>query len=160
MANNNYINNKILERELSILHDTYNDDVKRIMDEKKLNKKEAKKLAKGYISEELGEMFLKIAYNLINKNNFNNYTFREEMIGLGVEYLCRFAKNFDATNPKSNGFSYCTQICYNGFIQSITKENKRTQLKDKIIKESMLKSELDKWTQQEKGHIYEDDDLW
>jgi len=60
------------------------------MKEMKLTEKEAKKIAKGTISDELGEMFLQIAYNLINKNNFNNYTFKEEMIGLGIEYLCRF----------------------------------------------------------------------
>jgi hypothetical protein len=143
---NNYIDNNLLEKELSHLHDTYKADVKRVM--------------KGLITDDLGEMFLKIAYNLINKNNFNKYTFKEEMIGLGVEYLCRFAKNFDASNPKANGFSYCTQICSNGFIQSITKEKKRSALKDKIIKASMEKTEQEKWHQKEKGHYYEDDDMW
>jgi len=53
-----------------------------------------------------------------------------------------------------------TQICSNGFIQAITKEKKRTTLKDKIIKEAMEKTELEKWTSKEKGFKYEDDDMW
>jgi hypothetical protein len=82
------------------------------------------------------------------------------MIGLGIEYMCRFAKSFDIDNPKSNGFSYCTQICSNGFIQCIKKEKKRLDIKDKIIKRSMEKSELEKWNTETKGYLYEDDDMW
>jgi hypothetical protein len=156
----NYIDGKKLEEELSILNQTFNDNVDEIMKEKKIDRKKAEKLAKGFISDDLGEMFLKIAYNLANKNNFNNYTYKEEMIGLGVEYLCRFAKKFDKDNPKANGFSYCTQICYNGFIQAITKEKKRSELKDALIKKAMEKSELEKWQQDEKGFMYEDDGDW
>jgi hypothetical protein len=154
----NYIDGEKLKEELTLLSETFKKDVKRIIDEEKINKKAAEKKAKGFISNELGEMFLKIAYNLSNKNNFNNYTYKEEMIGLGIEYLCRFAKKFDKDNPKANAFSYCTQICYNGFIQAITKEKKRTELKDNIIKKAMEKSEMEKWQQEEKGFLYEDDD--
>ena len=143
--NTNYIDGDELEKELSHLSDTFNIDVKRIMKELKIGKKAAEKKAKGEITDELGEMFLKIAYNLANKSNFNNYTYKEEMIGLGIEYLCRFAKKFDKNNPKANAFSYCTQICYNGFIQAITKEKKRSELKDVIIKKAMEKTELERW---------------
>jgi hypothetical protein len=103
-------------------------------------------------------MFINIAYNLANKNNFNNYTYKEEMIGLGIEYLCRFARKYDKDNPKANPFSYCTTICYHGFQQAITKEKKKSELKDKIIKQAMEQSEQDKWFKEEKGFIYEDDD--
>ena len=145
MSKRNYIDNKLLEQELVKLSDSFKADTERIMREKKINKKDAEKLAKGVISEELGEMFLKIAYNLSNKSNFNNYTFKEEMIGLGIEYLCRFSKRYDANNPKANPFSYCTQICFNGFVQYLKKEKNRIELKDKLIKEAMLDSELAKW---------------
>jgi hypothetical protein len=152
-----YIDGKKLEQELSVLNKTFNDNVHEIMRERKIARKAAEKEAKGYISDDLGEMFLKIAYNLANKNNFNNYTYKEEMIGLGVEYLCRFAKKFDKDNPKANGFSYCTQICYNGFIQAITKEKKRSELKDKLIKKAMEKTEQERWLEEERDFLYEDD---
>jgi hypothetical protein len=143
----NYIDGESLKNELTYLSETFKADVKRVMDEEKIALKPAEKKAKGIISDELGEMFLKIAYNLANKNNFNNYTYKEEMIGLGIEYLCRFAKKFDKDNPKANAFSYCTQICYNGFIQAITKEKKRSELKDTLIKKAMEKTELERWNE-------------
>lgn len=149
----NYIDNRELEKELTIFSGTFKKEVQRIMKEDKLKRKAAEKKANGYISEELGEMFLKIANNLINKNNFNNYTFRDEMIGLGIEYLCRFAKKFDKKKANCNGFSYCTQICFHGFVQSITKENKRISLKDKLIKEAAWETELEKWTRNEHSII-------
>jgi len=158
MSKNYYIDNKKLETELSCFSDTFKKEVKRIMKEDKIAKKTAEKKAKGYISEELGEMFLAIAYNLSNKNNFNNYTYKEEMIGLGVEYLCRFAKRFDS-KKSHNAFSYCTQICYNGFVQAIIKETKRSKLKDCLIKDAMVKSELEKWQQDERDFMYDDNDL-
>jgi len=156
--NTNYIDNDKLEFHLDVLHQTYIEDLNNITDEiLSKNKgmdseeatKKAKKIARGYISEELGMMFLKIANNYINRNNFNKYTnaYRDEMIGLGIEYLCRFSKTFDKTNDKCNGFFFCTKICHNAFIQAITKEKKKSKLKDDIIKEAMnMSSESDKWT--------------
>jgi hypothetical protein len=149
MNKTNYIDAQELKKELTHLSETFKADVKRIMDEEKILLKAAEKKARGEITDELGEMFLKIAYNLANKNNFNNYTYKEEMIGLGIEYLCRFAKKFDKNNPKANAFSYCTQICYNGFIQAITKEKKRSELKDKLIKQAMEKTELERWNEEQ-----------
>jgi hypothetical protein len=158
--NTNYIDGKKLHIELVKLSNSFKADVSRVMKEKKISKKEAEKLSKGIISEELGEMFLKIAYNLANKNNFAGYTYKEEMIGLGIEYLCRFSKKFDETNPKANAFSYCTQICANGFIQVLKKEQKKSDLKDILIKEAMNKSELEKWQYEEKRYLHEDNDSW
>jgi len=156
----NYINNELLEKELIVFSETYKKEVKRLRKEEKLPLKLASKQARGYISEELGEMFLKIAYNLINKNNFNNYTYRDEMIGLGIEYLCRFAKKYDKTRVNNNGFCYCTQICYNGFLQVIEKERKKSSLKDSIIRESMMESELEKWSKTEMRYLNEGSDNW
>jgi hypothetical protein len=149
----NYIDNKLLEIELIKFSSSFNEEVDRIRKETKQSLKDAKKAATGYISEELGTMFLQIAYNLINKSNFNNYTYRDEMLGLGIEYMCRFAKNFDRTKTNANGFSYCTQICFNGFIQAITKEKKRSALKDDMIKDSMYDTELDKWNKSKLNNI-------
>jgi len=154
--NKNYIDNKLLEKELIYLSETFKKDAERIMKKKKINKKDAEKQAKGIISEDLGEMFLGIANNLANKSNFNNYTYKEEMIGLGLEYLCRFAKRYDYTNANANAFSYCTQICYNGFIQCIKKENDRAKMKDKMIKESMHETEQEKWEKSKSEYRHEE----
>jgi len=109
------------------------------------------------VSENLGEMFIKVANNLINKRNFINYTFRDEMIGRGLLFLCKYAKNFDEHNEKANGFAYVSQICYHGFVQCIKEESKHSTIKDNLIKKSMEKSELEKFMDQ--GSDFTDDVL-
>jgi hypothetical protein len=103
------------------------------------------KKAKGDCSEDLGLMFLKIVDGIGNKKNFINYTYKEEMKGLGTEFLCKYGKKFDFNHPKANAFSYLSQICSHGFVQCITKEKKQSEMKDKLIKRSMETSEQDKW---------------
>lgn len=104
--------------------------------------------ARGHISEELGEMFLKVAKGIGNKKNFINYTYKEEMMGLGIEFLCKYAKKFKYELPKANAFAYLSQICKNGFIQSINKEKKQSKMKDTLIKQSMHCSESEKWSRE------------
>ena len=111
--------------------------------------KVAKKKAKGKISEELGMMFYLIATNYINKPSFNRYTYRDEMVSQGIEYLCRFSKTYDKDNPKANGFAYCTRICHNAFVQFIKKEGKQTEMKDRIIKEAAHEKEIEKWAKRQ-----------
>ena len=111
--------------------------------------KEAYKEANGVISDRLGEMFLMLANNLSCKKNWIGYTYREDMIGKGVYFLCKYAHNFDKNNKKANAFAYVTQICKNGFIQVWEKEEGQSSLKDKLIKDSMEKPELDKWLEED-----------
>ena len=156
-----YVDAKKLEIELIRFSESFKKDVQRVMTDLKITDlKAAEKKSQGFISEELGEMFLKVAYNLANKHNFSNYTYKEEMIGLGIEYLCRFAKKFDKTKKNANAFAYCTQICTNGFLQAMEKEKKKANFKDKLIKEAMRETELERWTKKERGSVYENDDNW
>lgn len=107
--------------------------------------KKAYKDAHGIISDKLGEMFLKLAEKLSSKKNWIGYTYKDEMVGKGILFLCKYAHGFNKYHPKSNAFAYVTQICKNGFIQVLQKEEKQSHLKDKMIKNSIDKSELDKW---------------
>jgi len=84
------------------------------------------------VTEYMGECFYKIATHLSYRPNFINYTYREEMIGDGIENCIRYAKNFNPEKSK-NPFAYFTQIIYYAFIRRITKEKKQTQIKQKII---------------------------
>jgi len=91
------------------------------------------------ITDYMGECFYKIATHLSYRPNFINYTYREEMIGDGIENCIRYAKNF---NPEksTNPFAYFTQIIYYAFIRRITKEKKQTSIKQKIIDNTALKT--------------------
>lgn len=89
------------------------------------------------VSDYIGECFLKIAQHLSYKPNFINYTFKEEMIGDGIENCLQYVNNFNPEKSK-NPFSYFTQIIYYAFIRRIQKEKKQTHTKHKIIEKSMM----------------------
>ena len=89
------------------------------------------------VTDYIGECFLKIAQHLSYKPNFINYTYKEEMIGDGIENCLQYVNNFNPEKSK-NPFSYFTQIIYYAFIRRIQKEKKQTHVKHKIIEKSMM----------------------
>ena len=91
------------------------------------------------IPEYIGECFYKIATHLSYRPNFINYTYREEMIGDGIENCIQYAKNFNPEKSK-NPFAYFTQIIYYAFLRRITKEKKQQSIKQKIIDNDTLKT--------------------
>ena len=90
------------------------------------------------IPEYIGECFYKIATHLSYRPNFINYTYREEMIGDGIENCIQYAKNFNPEKSK-NPFAYFTQIIYYAFLRRITKEKKQQSIKQKMIDNDTLK---------------------
>ena len=91
------------------------------------------------VTEYIGECFYKIATHLSYRPNFINYTYREEMIGDGIENCIRYAKNFNPEKSR-NPFAYFTQIIYYAFIRRITKEKKQSAIKQKIIDNTSMKT--------------------
>ena len=87
------------------------------------------------VTEYMGECFYKIATHLSYRPNFINYTYREEMIGDGIENCIRYAKNFNPEKSK-NPFAYFTQIVYYAFLRRIAKEKRQMDIKQKILEKS------------------------
>ncbi len=84
------------------------------------------------VTNYIGECFLKIATHLSYRPNFINYTYRDEMIGDGIENCLQYVKNFNPEKSK-NPFAYFTQIIYYAFLRRIQKEKKQSHVKNKII---------------------------
>ena len=80
------------------------------------------------VHNKLGECFLLISRNLLNKPKFINYTQdrKDEMISDAVFYMCRYIDKFDTT--KTNPFAYFTTIAVNAFLQYINSQNKRAKM--------------------------------
>lgn len=78
----------------------------------------------------IGECFMKIANGLSSKPNFMNYSYRDEMIGDGIENCLMYFENFDPEKSQ-NPFAYFTQIIYYAFIRRIQKEKKQLYIKYK-----------------------------
>lgn len=93
------------------------------------------------VPEYIGQCILLIAQNLARKPNFMNYSFKEEMIGDGVENCLMYIGNF---NPEkyANPFAYFTQIIYYAFLRRIQKEKKQTYIKHKVMTHDMVFNNL------------------
>lgn len=117
--NNHYIDNK--------------EFLQSLIDYKKLVKKaEKNNEERPQVPEYIGDCFIKIANHLAYKNNFINYSFREDMVLDAIENCLTYMDNFDP-KKSSNPFAYFTQITYYAFIRRIQKEKKHLQTKYKYI---------------------------
>jgi hypothetical protein len=96
----------------------------------------------------IGECFFKIADHLSRKPNFVSYSFREEMIGDGIENCLQYFRNFNP-DKSNNPFAYFTQIIYFAFLRRIQKEKKQLYVKYKATQQFGIF---------ESGEMYEDSD--
>ena len=94
------------------------------------------------VTNYIGECFLKIANHLSFRPNFINYTFRDDMIGDGIENCLQYMDNFNPDKSK-NPFAYFTQIIYYAFIRRIQKEKKQIQIKSKLIANTGVENMMD-----------------
>lgn len=85
----------------------------------------------------IGECFLKIANHLSYRPNFINYTYKDDMISDGIENCLQYMDNFDP-EKSNNPFAYFTQIIYFAFVRRITKENKQSKIKEKLLASSNI----------------------
>lgn len=95
----------------------------------------------------IGQCFLKIAEHLSRKPNFVSYSFREEMVGDGIENCLMYFRNFDPARGK-NPFAYFTQIIYFAFLRRIAKEKKQLYVKYKATQQFGILDE---------GELFEDE---
>ena len=70
------------------------------------------------VSNYIGECLLSIAQHLAHKSNFNNYSFKDEMVSDGIENALRYVDNFNS-DKYSNPFAYFTQIIFFAFLRRI-----------------------------------------
>ena len=91
-----------------------------------------KGVEKPIVSRYLGECFIKIATHLSYKDNFINYTFKDDMISDGIENCLTAVEKFDPSKS-SNPFAYYTQIIYFAFVRRIQKEKKQQATKYKLL---------------------------
>lgn len=103
---------------------------------------EAKKegLKKPRLSDEIGKAFMQIATGLSNRNNFNGYSFKEDMIGDAIENCVMAAANFDPAKSK-NPFAYFTQISWYAFLRRIQKEKKNLHIMYDLLDQNIFNME-------------------
>lgn len=107
-------------------------------------KKEAKKKKEPFdepappVTDYIALCFDQIARKYARRPNWSGYTYVEDMISEGTLLCIRYAHNFDP-EKSNNAFSYFTQICHNGFLQVINRENKFAKFRFSLAKEQSTK---------------------
>jgi len=115
----NYIDNVKFTEEVS----KYTEGIR----EAKINGKELPRM-----SEYIGTCVWEIANRLAFKPNFINYTYRDEMVGDGIENCLKYIHNFDGEKSQ-NAFAYVTQIIFYAFLRRIKREKKQDYIKYKLF---------------------------
>jgi len=113
-----YVNGKEFEAEIKMYYDT------------------------NEVSSKLGESLTKIANGLAFAPNFNNYSFRDEMVGDAILKMFSALKNKKfRLNSGFSPFSYFTTVAFHAFINRIKKEKKQhealMQYREKVYGEQM-----------------------
>lgn len=108
--------------------------------QKSIKEAEEKGLDKPKVPDYIAECITLIATRLSYKPNFINYTFRDDMIGDGIENSLRYMHNFNPEKTQ-NPFAYFTQIIYYAFLRRIQKEKKYLYTKFKATENANLMGE-------------------
>ena len=93
------------------------------------------------VPEYIGEAIIKIATRLANRPNFIGYTYKEEMIGDGIENVLAYIHNFNP-DKHNNPFAYFTMIISNAFLRRLEKKKKQTYIKHKMLERNYLNNTL------------------
>ena len=93
------------------------------------------------VCRHIGQILLDISSNLSRRRNFINYSFREDMVGDGVENCLTYLDNFDVSKS-NNPFAYFTQICFYAFVRRITKEQKQFDVKGAVFENQSVEFQL------------------
>jgi len=90
----------------------------------------------------IGEAVLLICNNLMKSPNFCNYSYKDEMIGDGIENCIRSFYRFDPAKSM-NPFAYFTQIAYFAAVRRLKAEKKQKEIKAEIVKNSGILDSMD-----------------
>jgi len=80
-----------------------------------------------------GKMIDTMSDRILTRPQFSNYTFKEEMKSLGIEYVIKYCNNFNPYKTSSisgqsvSAFAYISTIIFNGIIQVINAFNKEQE---------------------------------
>ena len=89
----------------------------------------------GRISEELGQIFIKMTDHILCHSNFRNYphSLKEEMKGYALLLLIKYSHNCDAYQRDARQtFNYITTIIFNACKQILIKHYKQQNLQREL----------------------------
>jgi len=92
-----------------------------------------------------GQMIMTMTQKIITRPQFSNYTFKDEMQSLAIEYILKYTYKFDPyrtssiTGQSASAFAYISTIIFNACIATINKFNKeQTKAKEDFLEHQKL----------------------
>lgn len=82
------------------------------------------------IPDYIGKCIMDICERLSHRYNFNNYSYRDEMVPDGIEACINAVKNFDIKKT-DRAFAYLTMVAFRAFQRRILTERKQQYIKHK-----------------------------
>lgn len=77
----------------------------------------------------IGQCFMDIANKLASSGNYYQYTWKEEMIGDGIEQSLRYMHNFSKVKTNKGAFNYFSTLMSYAFMRRIATEKKQNYVK-------------------------------
>jgi hypothetical protein len=137
-SSNHYIDNKLFYTEMVKFYNA--------CQEAKKNDEE-----RPVVPEYVGKCIMMIATRLATRPNFIGYSYRDEMIGDGIENCLAYIHNFNP-DKSNNPFAYFTQIIYYAFLRRIQKEKKQLYIKHKSFENSIVMNTLVDMAPEDQSH--------
>ena len=111
----------------------------------------------GEISQELGEMIIKICERFSRHPRFFGYSFRDEFVADAVaRCITHGVDKINLDLPNCNPFAYFTQISYNEFRQKIKREKRYQQIKQRVRQQIYNDFQKDNGLEQTKDNDEDD----
>lgn len=129
MSTNHYINNKDFYYVLKNFLEKCNAAVERGED-------------RPVVPEYIGNSFIMLCENMAKRGNFNQYSWKDEMIGDGIENCMKALYNFSPDDTKKNPFGYFNMIIWRAFLRRIEHENNEAKVKFNMLSETDIEQIL------------------
>ena len=86
----------------------------------------------GHMTNKLAKMFMLLTENISHKNNWRNYSWKEDFIGSAITHLCQVGLQFDESRS-SNPFAFFTTIISHCFVRVLNLEKRGQDIKNDLL---------------------------
>ena len=114
------------------------------IDQNELYDEYKKSVENDQCSERLGEMFLTLTNHILRSPNFNRYPkeLKEDLSGHAIVKLMKSLKTVKCELMPQQIFNFATRTVYTAFLSELGRHYKFENLKRKVTKEYLMKSDF------------------
>ena len=114
------------------------------LDAQELYDEYKKSVEDGQCTEKLGELFLTLTYHMLRSPNFNRYPkeVKEDLQGHAIMKLMKSLKTVKLEFTTQQIFNFATRTIYTAFLSELSRHYKFENLKRKVTKEYLMKSDF------------------